>query len=94
MTVRIRFRMAYGPSPLTGKPGIEAWCLWREVVESATGITVTSEAVAIFNFDTEAQTFMRFLCDGGLQTAIEVPDDFKELYALQIKNREPREVRR
>lgn len=90
MTITIRYRLAYGSSVLAKRPDVQAWCIWCDVIEAATGITVSSDAVAIFNMDSAANTFMRFLLDHG---TLEVPDDFKELYHLQIKNRSPRDGR-
>lgn len=87
MTATLRFRLSYGRSLLAKHADVEAWCIWRDVIDDDTGITISSDAIAIFNLDSEATTFMRFLLEYGLHTKLEVPADFKELYELQIKNR-------
>ena len=83
MTIKIRYRMTYGESPLTAKRGVDAWHLLREVIEDATGRIATSEAVAIFNLDSEAETFMHFLMSTEACATIDLPAENKELYALQ-----------
>lgn len=88
MTVKLRYRLEYKSSKLLPddlrKNGAQAWILIKEVIDPDSQSTVAYEDVAIFNFDTEATTFMRFLDQGS---TVEIPNDMKELFVLQRRNR-------
>jgi hypothetical protein len=85
--VKLRYRLEYKSSTLLPEKyraeGMKAWILIKEVIDPDSKTTVAYEDVAIFNFDTEATTFMRFLDSGS---NVEIPDDMKELFVLQKRN--------
>lgn len=85
--VKLRYRMGFKSSALCAQDvrARQAWVLIKEVIDPDSKTTVACEDVAIFNLDSEAETFMRFIYADG---AVEIPDDMKELIVLQRKNRQ------
>ena len=54
----------------------------KDIVVDETQVT-SSEDVAIFNFDTEAMLFQRFLYGGGV---VEIHRDSRELFNIQKRD--------
>lgn len=85
--VKLRYRMAWKSSTLLPEKsraqGVQAWILIKEVIDPDSKTAIACEDVALFNFDFEAMTFMRFIDGGG---TVEIPDDMKVLIALERKN--------
>jgi len=88
MIATIRYKMAYLPHPWnTGSraEGEKAWCLVK-VVKPEHGAT-TEEPVAIFNWDSEAETFQGHVYAAGLDgKLIDIDRDVRELFELRSLN--------
>jgi hypothetical protein len=90
MIATITYRMDYVPHPWDAKrrkEGTKAWCLMK-VVTAESGQTADYEAVAIFNFDSEAELFQGHVVlehlDGKLLT---VDRSIAELIELRTRVR-------
>ncbi len=77
VTAKVRYCVRCQTSPLCSK---QAWVLVRDTMIGDR--VLDSVAVALFNFDLEAETFQRFLLAGG---TIEVDKDLYELVTEQAK---------
>jgi hypothetical protein len=90
MNATIKYRLVYKSSLLIPeKPrndGVQAWIIQRVVVDSR-DIAISADDVAIFNFDSEASTFQRFLFDGG---AIEIDAMMREVFEHEREARKRR----
>jgi hypothetical protein len=89
MKTSIHYVMVYGSSSLMPKEvrgaGMMAWHLVRIITDDDYGgLEISREYVAIFNFDTEAVTFQRFLCGEGL---VEPSQEIFQAYT-ERRNRE------
>ncbi len=70
MKTSIHYVMVYTSTSLMDakqrEGGAQAWHLARIITDDdCGGLEISREYVAIFNFDSEAVTFQRFLCGGG-----------------------------
>lgn len=87
MTAKIAYRMVYLPHPFDGtqrQRGVEAWCLVK-VTRPEFG-RETQEPVAIFNLDSEAETFQGHVHAAGLDGAlVEINPELRHLFALRRK---------
>lgn len=84
MMAKIQYRVVNIHHPWDEKlasKGITAWCLVREIVQAdAEHRVLDFKPIALFNLDSDAETFQRWLCDGG---QVEPHPDWKELVKLQ-----------
>lgn len=81
MTAKIIYTMEYLPHPFDTKrrsEGEHAWCLCKQVIPEIG--RETFEAVAIFNFDSEAQLFQNhvFLSNTS-DTVVKIHEDARKL---------------
>ncbi len=86
---RIVYRMAYIPHPWDDKrraDGVNMWCLVREVYdESVSFWVIDAKPIAMFNFDSDAEIFQKYLVDEYNV----VPDkDVVELWAQRKRRAE------
>jgi len=95
MKTSIHYCMVYASTSLMDakqrEGGAMAWHLARIITDDDYGgLEISREYVAIFNFDSEAVTFQRFVCGGG---HVEPAQEIREAYQ-ERKNREALRERR
>lgn len=79
MKTSIHYRMVYTSELLSDdlrKSGANAWHIYQVIVDDDNDLVISRQPVAIFNMDSEALTFQRFLIGGG---TVEVADEVAEL---------------
>ena len=85
MTATVTYKMEFLPHPWNEKSradGMKAWCLVK-IVTPEHGAR-TSETVAIFNWDSEAETFQGHVYAAGLDgQLIELDPDVRDLFRLR-----------
>jgi hypothetical protein len=80
----IRYQMAYGNWLLDDRrkaDGVQAWHIVRKMLDVDTKVTLSFEAIAIFNLDSEGHNFQRYLEKTGGNLAID--PELAELFELQ-----------
>ncbi len=82
MKATITYEVSWVPHPWDDKKraaGMYAWCVLKVVTPEAG--PRKNEAVAIFNLDSEAETFIGHVFATGLNgQLVTIPDDFVELF--------------
>lgn len=90
MNATVKYRLVYRGSKLLPQKkqdeGVQAWVLERRVVDDR-DFCIAADDVAIFNYDSEATTFQRFLFDKGV---IEIAPELQEHFELVDKARKIR----
>lgn len=86
MNAKISYKVDCLPHPWNEKhrsEGVHAWCLVK-VTTPAYG-DKREEAVAIFNFDSEAEQFQAEVIISGLESLIGITDATKEVITRRLK---------
>jgi hypothetical protein len=89
VNAKVTYVLRFEPHPwnpdLRAK-GIEAWCLVRRI-EPEYG-PMSTEAVAIFNFDSAAEVFAGHIFAAELdKKLVDIGEDFRNLFLVQQRNR-------
>lgn len=88
MNAKVTYEMSNQPHPWSEekrKAGIKAWCLCR-VTKTESGHRIGWEPVAIFNLDSEAETFQRHIFEGGFDgKLVDVDREIRQLFELQAR---------